>query len=367
LFSVSALLTLLLVLSGCPANAGGEPESEPALVPQEVPSPGGYPSPLPIPEPIKIDASELAGDVSKVNNALATATAPVVISSKKAAPPIAPTDSTPLTVPANKVLELGSNVELKVIDSIGITKSAVTIAGTLNVGSGAKVDFRTVPAAKTNAIVISGTMTVADGGRFYGPAATSNPDETPQFIYKDAGKVVLQSGSRAYLRVGAADTAQIGPATDASLPADVPVFEWGVGAGSVELIKGLITLKSGTLKLKGIFSPPAARGTPPIQTAVVDQGATLKILSVADGGVTTGPALIVNLSLTVNGALDADGVIVGGANNSSKIIFGSTADLSGSTALTNFFNKDGKVTAPEKLVGKAYTWNSADGGKWVAQ
>jgi hypothetical protein len=393
LFSVSVLLMILLVLSGCPASTGSDTESDPGIPPQEVPSSSstGGGSTLPIPEPIKVDVTEITTALNKsaaVNGKLESAGAPVVIGSDAGTPPTISADTnTPLVVPANKVLEL-DNVTLEVPNAVTAT---TTVAGTLNVGNKAKldvkaggggpvvisgsvtaadggvVDFSTVAATSgTRTITLSGTLTIAKGGTYYSPATDPlNPDSAPQFVYEGTGKIVFQSGSTAYLNVGGTNIVQIGPAIAAGDPfTNSPIYEWGAGAGSVELTDGgVITLKSGTLLVKGIPIPPSDRGTPPIQTAVVDSGATLKIL-----GVTTGPGLLVNKALTVNGALVADGLIVGGTNTS-KITFGRDTSPTGAYILTagtaNFYKSGGStpVAVPADLQGKEFTWNGAD--KWV--
>jgi hypothetical protein len=380
LFSVSVLLVILLVLSGCPASTGGETESDPGIAPQEVPSSSstGGGSNLPIPEPIKLDAAALvagAGEASDaVTGTLATATAPVVLEAASATTVSAKKDN-PLEVPANKVLELGANVSLGVangdVDAVSSTVlPGVTIAGTLNVKGGAVVDFREVENTKTGAITVSGTITVEDGGAFYSPvSAGGNANETPQLTYGATGKTVLKWGSKVYMHLvwgSAFDIFQIGPADDdvANRPA---IYQWASSSdsGTREITQdddgeNIITLKSGVITTYGM--PVPFTGTAStwefagIQKGVINQGATLVVAGTK--------GLQVDKELTVNGTLTAAAAapIVADSGIRPTITFGSTATLNdyfydGSTI---FYKSDGsRVTAITDLRGKTFKWDGA--------
>jgi hypothetical protein len=323
--------------------------------------------------------------VSKVNDALANAKTPVVISSTAGTPSAIPvTAAVPLVVPAGKVLEL-HNVTLQVS-----TGAATTVKGSLNLGDKAKlevqnggkaeisgnvtvaaggaVDFSVVPNTQTaNKIVVSGTITVEKGGTFYSPAPGADANATPQLVYNATGKTVLKQGSTVYMNTATwGNIVQIGPSVPFATPpaSTTAIYQWAASPdnGTIVIAQGgdqnIITLKSGTITTYGVPYEPGVSKTPTawaiagIQRGVIDKGATL----IAAG--TKG--LQIDKELKVNGTLTANADITGDSSkptNTVTITFGSTAPT-GTNILNTFYNKGVKVTAPEKLVGRTYTWNS---------
>jgi hypothetical protein len=305
------VLAALLVFTGCPTSSGTDTS------PESVPQTPYVPSPV-IPRP-KDKPVTSTTPTSEINNQLSSSSTSTVTLSASATTMVT-TDDT-LVVPAGKGLNIGENVTVKIPSG-----QDADIRGTMNVAEDAAIDFSDIPTSSTNAVTLSGTISVAQGGKFYGPESSGGA--TPQFVYGGSGKIVLQGGSTAYMKSGAANVAHIGPSSV------TPIFEWEGTSGSLELTEDLFTLKNATVKV-------AQTGY--IASAVIGSGSTLKIdanLTII-GTITGVPGVQIIIS---------SGVTLGGSGLNNTANFYQNANTSKEAATAN----------------KTYIWTADAGGTGVA-
>jgi hypothetical protein len=236
-----------------------------------------------------------------------------------------------LVVPTGKGLNIGNDVTLKVPSG-----QDADIRGTVNVAEDAAIDFREIPTIGGGTVTLSGTITVAAGGEFYGPVAGTG-GATPQLVFS-GGKIVLKGGSTAYMT--AIPIMQVG------LDGTGAFFEWAstttendevwLGDELFTLIRGEVTVKN---------------GNPSIHNGSIETGATLKI----DGSQTL--SIRSSCTLTVKGTLDVTGTIKGDANDSKITIVSGT--ISGAGA-NNFYSGGSPTTV---TAGQSYTWSTTD-SRW---